>query len=272
MDAKELALFNSFKPPGPVGDKPVHVNLLIYGSHKVGKTVLGCSIVKPGGKVLLYDMDGDWKSLLNHPEIMEYVDETPYELPVKLKVLAKAFEEQIPPYDQYDTFVIDPLSTWVDNFLRAFTKGVSFNAKNPRGVPMRENAEGWDMIKSFDIKLRDLRDYGVVRDELQPIIQSLIEAPVNVIFLAHERDPSQEDEGAFKGKIRADFPGKTLTLVARKCDAIGRMTRDGNKRTITFETNKQTEAGSRIKELDNKNLNADDIPNLINQYRFNGEK
>ena len=98
-------------------------------------------------------------------------------------------------------------------------------------------------------------------------IKTLIKAPCDVHFIAHLREPSMMD--VQKGKLvrRPTLTETVFKLVAREVSLMGLMERNGTKRTIQFMTDKKTVSKSRIKELDDKTIDADTLPQIIQEWK-----
>lgn len=272
MDAGKLKLLEQYKQPIAAKEMPLFANVLLYGGHGVGKTVTGCRIIAPKKRGLLFALDDDWKSLKNHPDLMDSYDVMDYESVVQLPVIVEAIHERIPPYDEYDTVVIDPISTYIEDLLEYLGTNTDYTGNRARSIVKATTSEGNRFLRDFKAIAPEWPDYQVARNFLRPVISKLIKAPVNVVMTSHDRIPSEaEVDKTGDRAIRPDLPKQCNAVVVRKCDALGLMKRTGNKREITFDKTNRSDGKSRLGFLEGKTVSADELPALINDWRFNSK-
>lgn len=265
MNKQKLEALNKFQKPEPVGKLTPYVNLFFFGTHGAWKTTTACQIGAHRGRVLLHTADDDWKSLLNHPEIMRNVDVVPIESPLQTKLIAEALRHQIPPYDQYATFVLDTLGGWVEEFIESLLKHVSYTDKGARSRIIGKTSEGNTLIREMDLVATEYTDYNLAKAQLRPIVRDLIRAPVNVIFNSHDR-VAEQDKGINWKHIRPDMPEQCFTTAVRKCDALGFFKKDGDVPTITFKDARNVTTKSRLGPLYGKEVTAPKAVELINNF------
>lgn len=266
MEEKRLKKLLEFPEPQEVSELTKYLNLFFYGPHGSWKTVSACQIGGHRGKVLHHSMDGDETSLHNHPEIRANVKTVPFQSLYYTKLLSEALRDQEPPFDQYSTFVWDTISSWVTAFLDELPKNVSYGDNSRNIIKSVPGSSGQSMIREMDLVAQEQQDYGVVRNQLRPILNNLIQAPLNVIFVAHDR-VAEKDKGTTWKHNRPDMPEASYNVAVRKCDALGYFKKDGEKDpTISFKNSKVTSTKSRIGALYGKELPAPEAVKLINQY------
>lgn len=272
MDQKTIDLLNKYKAPVPASSERVYAKLFFYGDHGTWKTTTACQVGMHRGRVLLHTMDDDWKSLKNHPEILQNVDVVYFEDVEQTKLIARALREQVPGFDNYSTFVFDTVGGWVEAFVEEMTQHIRFG-KNGRTLLEPLDEHGKNMIKNMGLASPEQTDYNIARLQLRPIMRDLIKAPVNVILNAHSRLVEQgSKEGDNRSAIdyryvRPDMPEGCFIVSVRKCDALGFFENDGKgESTITFEQGKFVSTKSRVGDLYGKKLKVSDAIKSINEW------
>lgn len=265
MDQRKLEALKKYPEPEPVGQANPYAKLFFFGTHGSRKTVTACQIGAHRGKVLLHHTDDDWISLLNHPEIEQNVDRVPFQDPYHTKLLSEAIRDQIPPYDQYATFVWDTLGGWVDEFVETLLNNINYSDKNARSRVSGKNSAGNIFVQNMNLITPELTDFNLARMQLRPIVRNLINAPINVIFNAHDR-VTENDKGISWKQIRPDMPESCFTVAVRKCSALGFFEKVGDSATVSFKNVKNVTTKSRIGVLNDKKVTTDEAVKLINNW------
>jgi phage nucleotide-binding protein len=256
-DDRILQELSKYEEAVDIADSPLYFKGTIYGDGGVGKTVISCRL----GKTYLFSADDGWAVLKNDFPFDLDVKKVESQGPGHLQAIAQAFRYKAPGYDTYDTIVIDPLSGLVEDYLGWLLKEVD--------LPKRSVGSYKDKKKAAELKLRPLEssgfdDYNQLKIYFTPIIRDLIRAPVNVIFITHERDPDFMGQNS---KILPDLPDKIYKLCVRYTHATARMTRENGKRYLTMETNNKFAAKSRIQALDGKKVTDEEFIAAITKWR-----
>jgi hypothetical protein len=238
--------------------------MLLYGTWGVGKTILSCRI---GENPYLFITEPSDDSLGDWPDLSKRVTVTEYAGLNHLAMVSRAFKQGSLPHD---TLIVDTLSELIE----AQLDDIRDRWKGPKQTrPTFEPKEMGSGLPKREVNGTD--DYRLVRDSLRPVINELCSLPMNVIFTAHEREPTWSDEakldkdGTPLPPIRPDLPGQTLKLVAKRVSLLGRMTRQGDSRIISFRTDNQSreEVKSRIRELDGQRLKDTEFLDIVNRWR-----
>lgn len=260
---KDLKILESI----PTHDRPnPYLKACIYGDAGQHKTVTSCSI----GKTFELAADPGWVSIENHPEIWANTTVKPFVGFKQLEALSLAFYHQKPPYDQYDTVNIDTLAFIqeyvIDTLLRAgtFTKGRNSTNSRPQ-------FEVSDQIAARELPINELPgldDYHHAKNVLRGPLRTLMLAPVNVIIIAHEREPTKEDQKNNLKVLRPDITETLYRVIFRDLSLVGRTftTKDG-ERCIDFRGNNLQAGKSRITSLDGKAIKAEDFPKYIKKWQ-----
>lgn len=235
--------------------------MLLYGTWGVGKTILACKIGQNPMHLVTEPSDD---SLADWPELRKSIDVVEYGGVAHLKLIAQAFEEKL--YTN-DTLIVDTASELVEEHLDIFRAQYK-PAKATR--PTFQNRTAGQPA----IELVGTDDYRLLRDSLRPTIKTLCMLPINVIFIAHEREPTWTDESKLKEDgtalppMRPDLPSQTLKMIAKRVSLIGRMTRSGDRRQISFRTDSvKEEVKSRIRALDNRRMSDEEFLSVVNAWR-----
>lgn len=257
---RELAKYHQ---PIPATDRPLRLRMLVYGTWGAGKTILSLRVGERPLHLVTEPSDDslrDWPELASRVEVVEYGGVN------HLKYISEAFSQGI--YTN-DTLVIDTVSELIELQLGALqTNWHSPKQSRPTFKGKSNNIP--------DIEIVGVDDYRAVRDALVPVINSLCKLPINLIFIAHERDVTWADEqknnkdGTPLPPFRPDLPSQTLKMIAKRVSVVGRMTRQGDIRQLSFRTDQKSkeEVKSRIKELDGKRMSDEDFLAIVNKWRI----
>lgn len=265
MDQRRLDALEKFPKPEPVGESKPYVNLFFFGTHGARKTVTACQIGAHRGKVLLHHSDGDWISLKNHPEIEANVDRVPMTNPIQTKLISEALLHQVPPYDQYATFVFDTVGGWVDDFIEVLLNDVTYSDKNARTRVSGKTSKGSIFVRDMNLVTTEFTDFNLAKMQLRPIVRNLVNAPVNVVFVAHDR-VAENDKGINWKHIRPDMPEACFTVAVRKSDSLGFFKKDGDSVKVSFKNEKNVTTKSRIGVLNGKEFSTEEAVKQINQF------
>lgn len=259
MDKKYEAALASVAPVS-LTERTRNVKAFIYGEYGVGKTILACSLASKKG--LLISTDSGTDSIYNHPELLDKIDVVPYTGLSQLTAIGQAIIEGLEPWAQYDLIIVDTISQVQEEYLDWLLENFKFAGNfREKAVPRSPGS------RLEEQEITGLPDYHLARNNMRLPIKSLIKAPVDVVFLAHLREPSMLD--VQKGKLvrRPSMTETVFKLIAREVSLLGLMERAGDKRTVQFMTDKKTVSKSRIAELDDKTINASELNSIIQNWK-----
>lgn len=257
--------------PSSLGEREKFVNMFWYGEYGVGKTIGACQAsASTGKKVLLVRTDTGTDSLFNHPELLSVVDVVDYKGLSQLTAIGGAISESLTlggvDYSQYGAVIIDTISQVQEEYLDWILEHFQFSG-NHRTVATPRDQKNKRTLGLQDEEITGLPDYHLARNKMRGPVKALIKAPCDVHFIAHLREPSMMD--IQKGKLvrRPTLTETVFKLIAREVSLMGLMEREGTKRTIQFKTDKKTVSKSRIKELDDKTIEAEKLPQIIQDWK-----
>lgn len=147
---------------------------LVYGESGFGKTVFAAQLaqaITPPDKTIEYiDFLEGWVSLLNHTGLTARTNRQQYEGLSQIEFLAKAIKANVEPFNKIGTVIVDELS--------GMTKGdldVVFKARVQKDA-------------SKDPFAPTQPDYYANTERSRRAVTELMQANVNVIFVAHIRE------------------------------------------------------------------------------------
>lgn len=259
MEAELLKALNANKPI-PLAEQRKYIKALIYGDWGVGKTLLAGS---SGKRTLIVSSgDGGEQTLHDHPEYLRLCRYVRGNGLSHIKAIFKAIEEGHEDYKDYEVVVIDTISSMCDQYLKNIVDNYTVNkdrhtAKPKKSGPVME-AEGMGDYKFLAAHMRDLAPVSIA-------------APVDVIWLSHEREPSFTDEAKGVYLTRPKMPEKAADAIAECCHIVGCLEkkRKGREvvRTLRFEGSDRLAAKSRIKALDNQTIAVDEFWPMVEKWR-----
>lgn len=237
-------------------------NGFIYGEYGVGKTIVTSRLVRNRGLCIATDQGTN--ALYNHPDLLDKIDVVPYYGLSQLTAIATAVTDNYGVYGEYDVIWVDTISQVQEEYLDWLNDNYTFTGN------MREKAlprPGAKNLKPEEII--GLGDYNLARRNMSSPIKRLVKAPVNVMFLAHLREPTFMEQA--KGKLvrRPTVTETVFKLIAREVSFLGLMEREGKKRTIQFKTDKKTVSKSQIAELDDTVVSDDDFVRILQEWEEN---
>jgi len=263
MDKKLLEALQAHHPK-ILDDMPKYANCFLYGEYGVGKTVetgmYGLAMYKKLGlKHLVLATDSGTDSFYNHPELLPSIEVVQYNGLSHLKAVGQAITEGIEGYEQFGLVTLDTVSQMQEEYLDWLLENYSFAGKSYREVATpRVPKAGLEPQE-----ITSLPDYHLARNKMRIPIKTLVKAPVDVFFIAHLREPNFLEQQKNKIVRRPTITEAVFKLIAREVSLLGLMERNGTKRTIQFKTDKKTVSKSRIKELDNMIIDADDLAEIL---------
>lgn len=264
MNKQQLeSALSRYHQPMSAAERPKYLRMLLYGTWGVGKTILACRL---GASPLLLITEPSDDSLADWPELAQRVSVIEYGGVNHLRLIGEGLREG---FYTNDTLIVDTASELIEEQLDALRVGWTPPKAGTR--PLFTAKSGGT---SANIELAGTDDYRAVRDGLRPVIKDLCMLPINLIFTAHEREVTWADEAKEKQGIelpptRPDLPSQTLKMIAKRVSVVGRMTRVGDKRTLSFRTDNRSkeEVKSRIQELDGKRLTDEEFLKIVNEWR-----
>lgn len=251
-------ILNEMPPPMTDKDATLFLKALVFGDFGTGKSVMSFRL----GKTLVLAADPGWVVRENHSEL----DVTPLEYGGfrQLEALADAFYVQDPRYSMYDTFVIDTISELQEDYVDSIVKSAD--------PPRAETRNKFTMKPGANITLPELPgfdDYHAAKNVLRPSFHKLNKAPVNVIYIAHDREPNEMAGKKSRDKsVRPNLTESAFKVLARGVHTIGFTEVDDGDYLITFRMGyKGTISKSRIGSINGKTIKQNDFARFIERWQ-----
>lgn len=227
-----------------------------YGEYGTAKTVTAGKLSRT--KFLVVVTDNGWTSLDNHPDLVDRFDIVPYDGLSQLTTLAEwSYESDFP----YDLIHLDTVSQMQEEYLDFLLEEISWSQNfREKSQARRKGAEV--------VEVPGRADYHVTRNKMRGPIKALVKAPVDVVFSAHLREPT-EDEKAKGILVRRPTLTQTVySLIAREASVMAFFERTKTQGIqIVCETDKKQVAKSRIKSLDNRTVSVDEFVSAIHDWK-----
>jgi len=239
----------------------------IFGDYGVGKTKVAGECIENKGLDIYTDTG--YETFFNHPHLLDKVETVPYMGLSQMTAIGLAITEGVTPWAENDLVIVDTISQVQEEYLDYLNDNFTYAGNLREKAVPRANAIEAKRLGLSEQEVIGLPDYHLARNNMRHPIKTLIKAPVNVIFIAHLREPSFLEQQ--KGKLvrRPTVTEAVFKLIAREASFMGLMEREGTKRTIQFKTDKRTVSKSRIAVLDDKIINADDLPEILAKWKAN---
>lgn len=229
-----------------------------FGKRKT-TTALRCS----RRRAILLHADRGWNVIRNHPD--EFPDgrviPLRYEGLAQVKAVVEAVTEGQEPFDDVDLVVLDTISQMQENYIDFLNENFQiFGREKAVPLPGRKGDDGKPLS---EVSITGLPDYHLTRNKMRPIISLLVKAPVDVLFLAHTREPSAIEISKGKLERRPNVTEAVYKLLARDATFVGHMEDNKGRYTIDFKPTKTLSAKSQIPALTDKQIDSSQLPQIL---------
>lgn len=259
MDPKLLKELDAFEPVS-LDEQSTYLKGFLYGDWGTGKTVLACSSGKP--TLHITSGDGGEVSLNNWPEYKKLTKSIPCQGLSHIKAIFKAIEEGHPKYKDYGVVVIDTISSICDQYLKNMVD--NYTIQNDR-VTAKPKSGG------TALEGEGRGDYRFLANHMRDLAPVSSAAPVDVFWLAHEREPSSDEQAKGNYLTRPKMPTQAADAVAEVCHLVGNLEKkkQGTKvsRTLNFCGSNKLAAKSRIGALEDKTIDVSEFWRIVSEWR-----
>jgi hypothetical protein len=239
--------------PKPMEEQPKLLRACLYGDFGQGKTTLAGKLVEVlGGKTLHLTTDSAWTVLLGNPALQGKLDRVQYKSYGTgttfghLQDIALAYGDA----EFYQNLIWDTTGQSIEIAVRHWTKVKKFSDQR-------------------DPEVASWTHYGLVRNKLADALTILKATQLNIIYIFHERSPSEEEIKKGKIMVRPSSPEKAYMEVAQECNLVARCFKERRGEEYLVQTEgTTTEAGkSQIPTIPQTTFKPDDLPKLLKQWR-----
>jgi hypothetical protein len=217
---------------------PVRANpkrMVIYSKPKAGKTSA--------------------LALLDNCLILDFENGSDYVEALKLKIdslvtLKAVGQEIVKAGKPYKYIAVDTV-TALEEMCLSYAKTLYME------TPMGKNFNGDSVLK-----LPNGAGYLYLREAFFKIldyIETLVPEDGSLILLGHLKDKMLETNGKEVSAVDLDLSGKIKSIVCAKADAIGLLSRKGDKVTLNFKTSEEVTCGARPDHLKNQEITLTEI-------------
>lgn len=257
LNDKELAeLIGDITDP-----EELHYNGVLYGDYGKRKTTtaLRCS----QRRAILIHADRGWNVFLNHPDEFDPKSIIPIEYKgfAQVKGIVEAVLSNQEPFNDVDLIVVDTISQIQEKYLDFLLENFDYGGKFREKLTPRQGKSPKE-FKEIDIV--SLPDYRVVRDRMRPMIDTLVAAPIDVLFLAHVREPNAMQSSILR---RPNVTEAVFNLLARDATFIGYMESKKGEYETTFKPTPMICAKSQINSLTDKTIKSVDLPRILTEWK-----
>lgn len=251
MEKKLADALKLVTPPEPLSDISRPLRVCFYADFGVGKTTLAMEIFKALGfkKGLLISSDSAWTTVLNFEEASR-IEKLDFKGFTQVRAIVEACNEGLPGYD-YDCLIWDTISTSHYSVVDNVTEAQKFTDQ------IHPDSPGWT-------------HYNLANRGIRLTIESLKKSNLNVIYTAHNREPSVQEVA--KGKLlrRAAMPEGAYKLLAQEVQLLGWLNVDrSGQRVVQVSPTNLIAAKTQIPTIpDSMNsVPASQIPVLLKKWK-----
>jgi hypothetical protein len=194
-------------------------------------------------------------ALLDNCLILDFENGSDYVEALKLKVdslatLKAVGQEIVKAGKPYKYIAVDTV-TALEEMCLSYAKTLYME------TPMGKNFNGDSVLK-----LPNGAGYLYLREAFFKIldyIETLVPEDGSLILLGHLKDKMLETNGKEVSAVDLDLSGKIKSIVCAKADAIGLLSRKGDKVTLNFKTSEEVTCGARPDHLKNQEITLTEI-------------
>lgn len=230
---------------------------ILYGDFGVRKTTTGLRTSR--SRAILLHADRGWNVIRNHPDEFNRSNVIPMEYQglSQVKMLVEAIVNKQEPYTDVDLIQLDTISQMQEKYIDWLNENFTIFGRE-KATPTPEARRNDKSLE--EVAITGLPDYHLTRNKMRPVIDLLVQAPVNVMFLAHVREPSPIEVSKGKLESRPNVTEAVYKLLGRDATFIGFMDERKDEFTIDFKPTNRLSAKSQIPSLTDKKINANDLP------------
>lgn len=238
---------------------------VLYGEFGKRKTTTACRCIRNKG--ILLHVDRGWNVVLNHPE--EFSIESDgniiplnYEGLSQVTAVVDAITSEQEPFNQTDLIIVDTVSQMQERYIDFLNENFTIFGRES-AKPITGKKDQFTGKPLQEVSITGLPDYHLTRNKMRPIIDLLVHAPVDVLFLAHVREPSPIEISKGILARRPNLTDAVWKIIARDATFIGYMEERKNEYTIDFQPTAKQHAKSQIATLTDKKIKAEELPKYL---------
>jgi len=189
-------------------------------------------------------------ALLDNCLILDFENGSDYVEAMKLKVdslaTLKAIGQEIVKANKPYKYIAIDTVTALEEMCIGYAKTLY------QDTPMGKNFAGDNVLK-----LPNGAGYMYLREAFFKIldyIETLVPDDGSLILLGHLKDKMLETNGKEVSAVDLDLSGKIKSIVCAKADAIGLLSRKGDKVSLNFKTSEEVTCGARPDHLKNQEI------------------
>jgi hypothetical protein len=182
----------------------------------------------------------------------------------QVRAIIEAIKDAEPPFDGVDLFIWDTLSQSQEMYIDFLLENADYGGKFRDSLVPKVGVRGFEKTE-----IPGMPDYQLARNKLRPVVNELVAAPFDVLFLAHVREPGPMEVAKGKLEKRPNITEALYKVVARDATFIGYMTKDDKKGeySIDFTPKPTQSAKSQIPTLTDKKILSENLPEYLNNWR-----
>ena len=258
MDAKLQQALNQMRQPVNLAKETKLLRALFYGEPGMGKTSIAAHLIEDRGCIVT--TDSSWTVIQKHPDIAEKIDRFEFEGLSQIEAIAQANAEGIEPYASYDTLIWDTASTGVNTLLRTlnerFIEDRGKLVPRPANKPVGVDTESWAHYRTAERLLTDT-------------IAVLNKSKLNIIYLAHLRQPNQQDTEKGKFAIRPAMPEACFKVLYQEVQLLGWLYKESaeSPRKVQLAGSNKETAKVQLPGIEEKTYLVAELPELIRKWK-----
>lgn len=230
---------------------------VLYGDFSRRKTSTAVRCARSSAVIL--HADRGWHVLDNHDDTRDKYTAVEYDGLSQIPAVVDAIVNNRGKFAGHDLLILDTYSQMQENFIDFVLENANYGGKYRDQLVPKQGKRG--KFEALDVPAPV--DYHVVRNQMRPGIEKCIKAPLDVLVLAHLREPGPMDK---KQVRRPNITESVYKVVARDATFIGFMEVKAGEYTIDFKESATLSAKSQIPTLQGK-IKTQDLPEILWKWK-----
>lgn len=221
----------------------------LYGDIGMGKTTLAGQMIGED-RAAWITSDSAWTALYKLPGVKDQVRRWPFEGFSQVRAIAEGHAEGIEPFASFKWLVWDTVSTSVDALLGNLAEAHPFPKEQ-----LHETLEGRP-------------HYRMAANALKRTIKVLNESGLNIVYIAHDRLPSEADKANRKYAIRPNMPEASYKVMAQEVNLIGWLHKDDDgNRLVQLNSSKLITAKCQLPGIEEATYPTQKLAELVRNWK-----
>lgn len=222
----------------------------LYGDFGAGKTTLAGMLIGED-RAAWITSDSAWTALYKIPGIKDQVIRWPFEGYSQIRTICDGHAEGVEPFASLKWLVWDTVSTAVGDVLGKLAEAYPFPKEQ-----IHETLEGRP-------------HYRMAAGGLKKTITALNRSGLNVVYICHDRLPSESDKENRLYAIRPNMPEASYKVMAQEVNLIGWLHKDAQgNRQVQLNSTRLVTAKCQLPGIEEQIYTPEQLAELVKKWQL----